>query len=226
MNAANPKISFNFPRFSWSTLELSFSSKRLLVEFKLALYGFLSTYLHTNSIISFLHLRCMVGSGLWIWAKEQPISWGSFRAQSILAPLDGMFITEWTDIECAFLWTYTLPSSRHRKLTEHGRCMQNNQLPTEILHWGRGELYCAWYRIDLQMFSEFNMWVTYSQLLWKFNAFLTKFTWVLWNPRISFYWLRFSWRTGIRYCGCPWLFCVKSNFEWFVKVCIKQGLIA
>ena len=125
-----PMISFNFPRFSWSTLELSFSSKRLLVEFKLALYGFLSTYLHTNSIISFLHLRCMVGSGLWIWAKEQPISWGSFRAQSILAPLDGMFITEWTDIECVFLWIYTLPSSRHRKLTEHGRGMQNtNSLP-------------------------------------------------------------------------------------------------
>ena len=40
-------ISFNFPRFSWSTLELSFSSKRLLVETKRAnLWIFIVNLVH------------------------------------------------------------------------------------------------------------------------------------------------------------------------------------
>ena len=90
-----PMIAFNFLRSSWSTLQLSFSSKRLLVEIKLALCGFLSSaYLQTNSTGSFLHLPSVFWGGPWIWVKEQPILWGWFRAKSILAPLDGMFITE------------------------------------------------------------------------------------------------------------------------------------
>lgn len=159
-------ISFNFPRFSWSTLELSFSSKRLLVETKRA--------------------------NLWILIVN--------------------LVHKWTS------WYRLLLHSNSKTTSKHTPQVQKRN------DWG--ELYCAWYRVDLQMFLEFNMWLTYTHLLWKFNAFLTKFTWVLWNPRISFYWLRFSWRTGIRYCGCPWLFCVKSTFEWFLKFCIKHGLIA
>ena len=58
---------------------------------------------------------------------------GSMRAKLILWPL-GMPQWVWPSMNrqtMLFVHTSTLPPRMHSKLTEHGKCLQNNQLPNK-----------------------------------------------------------------------------------------------
>ena len=89
--------------------------------------------LFAKPLISF-HLRCcMLGGSVWLWMKSNlfcEVRWG-WNLSS--APF-GMptWVWHYDSIEMCFVWTSSLPLSRHWKLTKHGGySIHSNQYPPE-----------------------------------------------------------------------------------------------